>query len=488
MKQKFKIIPKLLGVLAFFMLTNCSKDEFVENIKNSNDKNNISFEQFKKETGLINFESSISIKQNTNISSARTADGSYELSDFDIDTDIIKKCVNNEKITYTFRIEPKERINKSIFNLTMFYKDGWQSTILELKPTEQNLIQLKQGLTEKFEGTVANLYQSNRQIGSPCTFITIEFWHCTGTGQCASGTCDQCHWCVSYDMYTLCGTESSHPDLHIEAGGSSGGGGGGGSDGSSPSGNTPTTPSDNEIAILPNLENIEPDIDGNPNTIDDASNIRQLQKLTDNKSDGTKTSIKSKIDGQRTTLTSGLYEGGAMYNSSQTPINPDVTTGISTNWSNVPKEYYIKLHRHQNNYIPAGSNTLTPTNPVESDMDVANFLKLIDYTNNNNTTDLFVSRAGTFALRISNKDDAKDAWNALFNSPSEWTLFTQEYDKKIIDLYQQSPLDVDKMKNEFINFIKTYVVHKGQENEHGMGISIFEAIFDAQGNITWIKR
>ena len=67
MQQKLKIIPKLIGVLTLFMLTNCSKDEFVNNSQNSKDKNNITFEQFKKETGLSNFENKISINQSQTI-------------------------------------------------------------------------------------------------------------------------------------------------------------------------------------------------------------------------------------------------------------------------------------------------------------------------------------------------------------------------------------------------------------------------------------
>ena len=36
MRYKFKIISKLPALTVFIMLTNCSKDEFEEGIKNSN--------------------------------------------------------------------------------------------------------------------------------------------------------------------------------------------------------------------------------------------------------------------------------------------------------------------------------------------------------------------------------------------------------------------------------------------------------------------
>ena len=243
MKTKNKLFSKFLLIIALIVLSSCEKDLYENQIQNSNNKREISFEQFKKETGLNDFKTKIAIPKNENTLASRNADGSYDLSDFNIDTNFIKRLVVNQKITYTFRIEPLVRTNESLFNLTMFYKNGWQSLILELKPTQENLILLKGELTEKFEGTITNLYQSNRYSSSPCTTIFIYFSHCTGTGQCASGTCDQCNLCVSNDSYTLCGTIETHPEPeHIDVGPSSGGG---------PGGDSSTT--SDAITILPNL-------------------------------------------------------------------------------------------------------------------------------------------------------------------------------------------------------------------------------------------
>lgn len=242
MKTKIKLFSKFLLLIALIVLSSCEKDLYENQIQNSNNKREISFEQFKKETGLNDFKTKIAIPKNENTLASRNSDGSYEISDFNIDTNFIKRLVVNQKTTYTFRIEPLERTNESLFNLIMFYKDGWQSLILELKPTQENLILLKGELTEKFEGTITNLYQSNRS-SSPCTTIFVDFWHCTGTGSCKSGTCDQCNECLSNDSYTLCGTIETHPEPeHIDLGPSSSGG---------PGGDSSTTSDD--ITILPNL-------------------------------------------------------------------------------------------------------------------------------------------------------------------------------------------------------------------------------------------
>jgi hypothetical protein len=197
MKQKFKIYPKLIGILAIFMLISCSKDEFVNHIKKSQNKNEISFEQFKKETGLNNFSTTININpvNQQNISTSRLANGSYELSDFYISTDIIKKLESANITSYTFRIYPKEYREedaKKIFNLSL-YKIGniWETTIIQFTPTQINYESIKQGLTEQVEGKAKLLYKGDLTTystsGNACFEITIISSYCEG---CTGGSCD----------------------------------------------------------------------------------------------------------------------------------------------------------------------------------------------------------------------------------------------------------------------------------------------------------
>jgi hypothetical protein len=203
MKNKSKIILRLLVFAAFAMLTNCSKDEFEGQIRNSKNKNDISFEQFKRETGLINFATSMSIRQN--ISSAKTSDGKYEPTDFDIYTDIIKRLELNSKVTYTFQVVPKDvPPGKSIYNLTLHQKDGvWHTSIIEFIPTEQNYQDLKNGITNEVKGTVKLLYESTLETfggTSTCYEITITTYHCQG----CTGECDLCNVCVEVQHFEFC--------------------------------------------------------------------------------------------------------------------------------------------------------------------------------------------------------------------------------------------------------------------------------------------
>ncbi len=256
MKNLFKIFIQSMLFFVFIMLSNCSKDEFTNQIKNSKSKTDITLEQFKKETGLNNFKTTISIPKNINVI-AKNADGTYELSDFNISTDKIKKVIINEKTTYTFQIETiDEKYGDRFFNLTLFYKDGWQSIIVELKPTTENLEQLKLGITEKFEGTLKLLYKSeltqNNMLG--CTTVFITNWHCTG----CTGPCDWCSLCVSSESYTMCGSEpvAAEP-FFLDLGPSTIGGGP--SDGTNTdTTNINSTTTNDEIAIETNIS---------PNTI-----------------------------------------------------------------------------------------------------------------------------------------------------------------------------------------------------------------------------
>ncbi len=274
MKNLFKIFIQSMLFFVFIMLSNCSKDEFTNQIKNSKSKTDITLEQFKKETGLNNFKTTISIPKNINVI-AKNADGTYELSDFNISTDKIKKVIINEKTTYTFQIETiDEKYGDRFFNLTLFYKDGWQSIIVELKPTTENLEQLKLGITEKFEGTLKLLYKSeltqNNMLG--CTTVFITNWHCTG----CTGPCDWCSLCVSSESYTMCGSEpvAAEP-FFLDLGPSTIGGGP--SDGTNTdTTNINSTTTNDEIAIETNIS---------PNTITNNDGSSDEDFLTENDDD-----------------------------------------------------------------------------------------------------------------------------------------------------------------------------------------------------------
>jgi len=146
MKKIFK--NTLLLICSILLLSSCDAEKDLLKKSSIAEKkiSEISFSEFKKETGLNKFKTTIKTTT-TNDVFARNADGSYELSDFDIDTDIIKRLELDNKITYSFRIYPTVIISPtSFYNLTMDFKDGvWIQNVVELKPTLENFDNLMSG-------------------------------------------------------------------------------------------------------------------------------------------------------------------------------------------------------------------------------------------------------------------------------------------------------------------------------------------------------
>lgn len=477
MKKKFKVIPKLLGVLAFFMLTNCSKDQFEEQIQNSIDKNTISFEQFKKETGLIDFETTIKIPNNQNIS-ARNADGNYELNDFIIDTELIKRLVIQDKITYSFVIYPNEVTDNSIFNLTVFKIDTeWKISILELVPTEQNRIDLENGTTNKFDGVIKKLYDESITTTNLFGSRVIVISHCVG----CIGECDGCNACQTVffiDEHPLSiasgftlepfGTGNSVP--HDSGGGNNI--------------ENPYYQDPSGYAFEPNLSDLDLEVDNDPNTLSDATNIKRLKKLTKNG-----TYLKDEIDLLKSKLATNIKEEGMMYGPNLPPLEGACTKNETKWYYDIPTAYFVTVHMHQNNYYVRNTITLAPSNPVMSPEDVFGTLSLYKNNNNINTTTILVSRQGTFALRINNGQQVNDAILAMDpdNNPNtkspEQELLEDKYNELVMKPFEKVPSDEAGALAGFIQLINTHLV-----NGQSLGISLFQAVFDGQGKIiNWVK-
>jgi hypothetical protein len=227
--------------------------------------------------------------------------------------------------------------------------------------------------------------------------------------------------------------------------------------------------------------------------IDDATNIADLKKITKKSILGVKTKVKQYMDDLKSRLafTGGqptIIEDGAMFNEEQTPaLEPNTRQPTKTSWYNYPSSYYIVVHMHQNLYydVTQSPPQLKLTNPIPSDDDVRNFLGMYDYQQNNNprATLITVTLAGTFAIRYNDTQKATNAYNILRDDKVEREKYTLTYDNAIMDLYNQVPMDKELMKTKFATFINTY-----QINEENMGLSLYEAVSDTQGNITnWIK-
>ena len=146
------------------ILTSCDAEKELisksnRNIKKGNTE--ISFNDFKRETKLDDFKTNIKLTPQNYL--ARTAEGAYEMNDFNVDTDVIKRLELDSDITYTFRVYPKVVIApNSFYNLTLHNKDGvWVENIVEFKPTLENLDYLLSGETQDLDGKASIIYTSD---------------------------------------------------------------------------------------------------------------------------------------------------------------------------------------------------------------------------------------------------------------------------------------------------------------------------------------
>ncbi|UQD55677.1 T6SS effector amidase Tae4 family protein [Flavobacterium sp. K5-23] len=200
-------------------MTNCSLDtqDINKNDVAATPQNEISFEQFKNKTGLKNFKNTISLPEVTlNTQAKKVGQNHHTLNDFNIDTTYIKQFIVQNKTTYTFKITPKIVMRNSIFNLNVYNKNGiWETSIIEMIPTDQNHKDLITANTKQFKGKMRLVYQSTPDqntnnksyakssgTGYTTVFVTGNR-HCTRTEECANGTCDNCNQCVDYYAFRL---------------------------------------------------------------------------------------------------------------------------------------------------------------------------------------------------------------------------------------------------------------------------------------------
>ncbi len=235
MKQHIKKIQFLVIALFTIMLSSCSDDLYHQGSKPVTKNKTVSIEEFKRNTGLHNFSKTFKIPKDNTIA-YRNADGSYELSDFDINFDYIKQVVVENKISYTFNIVPKIVTSKSIFNLVIYNHDGnWETSILELIPTDENFDKLLAGIDNEFEGSIRQVYSA--RISGNCYTVAYYVESCTyGDSDACRITCDQCNLCMTLVRYNVCNETEIIQPLYPLSGGGGGGSIGSGSGLSDPSG------------------------------------------------------------------------------------------------------------------------------------------------------------------------------------------------------------------------------------------------------------
>jgi len=218
---------------------------------------------------------------------------------------------------------------------------------------------------------------------------------------------------------------------------------------------------------------------------DDAFRKKHLNSLTTNKSNGTKTNIKQRIDELKQQLPISKEENGTMFNAAQDRFESNSHGGNFTNWFGHPLDYFITLHMHQDQYYDMRDGLkLKPSTPVYSPTDIINCLLLYHNTKNIRTTAMLVSRIGTYALMIDDAAKAEAAVALLSPEDSEGNIsearkkFDDDYDKEIFNVTTDA-----EQRLAIIKFINTVKV-----NGKLIGISLYQASYDAHGNIIdWVK-
>lgn len=214
---------KGLIISVSLLLINCSVEEEVISGSHFGPQNKkFTFQDFKKETKIKDFD----IFSKYNVS--RSENGVMQKSiqqDFITDTTSINRfeIPNIEKTTYSFKLYPlSEQLNSKEYYNMVVEKYGNQLTYMVfLNKDKQN-----PAPNELRTQTSQMVFNSRSPHPGFSEVITYHF-HCTQTGSCASGVCDQCSLCVSETVSYL----------YIGQGGSSGGSSGSGSGGSGTGGN-----------------------------------------------------------------------------------------------------------------------------------------------------------------------------------------------------------------------------------------------------------
>jgi len=274
-----------------------------------------------------------------------------------------------------------------------------------------------------------------------------------------------------------------------------GGNGGSGGDYSGNGGSEGSNPGDNQD---PNLS----DWDGNSivtyPVLSDIEHKKALNKLTANKSDGTKTKIKDKIDELKGRLTTDFKEMGYHFIKDGTdfivrePIWRGPNQVAYSNGDQIAPNTKVVLHMHQNlAEIIKGINpqtglpnvTYEELVPIWSDGDIDKTAEQFGELNNDiDFTSILVTQEGTFALRVGNKNDLKNTNITLGNDADAIKSFSDDFKKKVL-----TPCNGGSNScyvQNFITFLNTYTI-----NGHPIGLVLYQSEYDAQDNIiNWIKR
>lgn len=505
-------LKKLLlsSCFSVILLLSCEKEFFEEEHSNHESnikKTKVNFDDFKENQKAfdvykkLNLTDSKSNNKNSDVQNSSS-------HDFEINFNSGLHLSYHNLESYTFPIR-RDVDNGLLENIVISeHTDGkYYAKLLKYNLTTQERIDLANEELKSIQNPIVTEmlgeYTFGNQIQSEICYETVQVITSCGSGQHHGGNISSWASCQSSQLPSIkTVTVATACDTGGGGGGGTGDGSGGyygdpfyGGGGSGGGGYiTPDFPNDNTPTDLYEDGISEPvlDIGDGTNTFyntinSDAQNIKDLMGMVKNKADGTETNIKTRIDYLKSQLTIATKENGAMYDKNQNPIYPTGTFGNtgpnSTNFYNAPKSHYIILHMHQNTYTPIGTSTPKTSPVAPSDIDVFNFTKLLDYTDNKNATSILVNRIGTYAIRVNDVNKVINTFNTLENNIEAAKSFIKEYDRLVMTPHEAVPLDDSAVMNGFITFVNTHLV-----NGQSMGLSFYQAVYDNQDNITnWVK-
>lgn len=386
----------------------------------------------------------------------RLTDGSYELNDFVINTDVINRLVVDQKVTYTFALYPKERVYDRFFNLVMYFKDGWQSEIIEIYPSPEIMQAIKMGNYEVIEASVKVLYRSMPGTGCYTIFITIV--NCIG----CTGECDLCSICTNSYSVRICGNGNSAQLLESQpyafsAPPTNHGGGGGASSGNPPT-PTPNPPDEDEDQ---DPIYIEPHLDGSQVE----KPCEQLKELSDPSTYNVTPQVnwcRNHVNGINKTeigvrLDCDVQYDGTVYPATQFPEGGDEEVSIPLDEAG---NTYGTIHTHPKN-----------GHPMFSMSDIVNLKACFDGARPSlqpKVVNLLVCKSGdqtlTYAIKINDITKLSAQINIMMNNPlySNWLekAKLKKENSRLAQLYDDSG---GNFEFAFLSKFKNY------------GISLFKA-------------
>jgi len=211
-------------------------------------------------------------------------------------------------------------------------------------------------------------------------------------------------------------------------------------------------------------------------------NLRKLKTLTDY------SDIKLKISDFITRVPGDGAEDGAQYDlisASLEPlafqeVPPTSTTHNNTHFPDIRSNTSLSLHMHPKNSIyPDGS--VRQNVPVFSVGDIDGYLQDVHENNNDDYTEMLVSDAGVFAMKVTDPVRA-DFINEKFNRKKFKSQFDEEYKDEIIKLPFNTPKD--EIVKAFVQFINNFQFENENGIQIGLGITLYQATLDSNNNVT----